>query len=149
MIRTDILKSHPGEGKEEGMKIEFVKDEGVAIELDGRCHYVRASYLGFKDGKVLLCLDFTSPTASEPVKTFLKSYSRIRGARYAVLVSGDSRWIYDNHLMREVDEIEEKAVEIKADEKDYRIAAAFYALIHCECGDADEGNRVCGLPPER
>ncbi len=131
------------------MKIEFVEDDGVVIELDGRSHYIRASYLGFKDRKVLLCLDFSSPAASEPVKTFLKSYSRIRGARYAVLIGRDCRWIYDNHLMREVDEIEERAVEIRADEKDYRIAAAFYALIHCECGDADEGNRVCGLPRER
>jgi len=131
------------------MKIEFVKDEGIKIQLDGRSYCIRASYLGFKDGKILLCLDFTSPTASEPVKTFLKSYSRIRGARYAVLVSGDEKWIYDNNLMREVDEMEEKAVEIKADERDYRIAAALYALIHCECGDADEGNCVCGLSSER
>ncbi|AAB89859.1 hypothetical protein [Archaeoglobus fulgidus] len=130
------------------MNVEFVRDEGIAIELNGRSYYVRASHLGVKDGKILLCLDFAAPTALEPVKTFLKSYSKIRGARYAVLISGEERWIYDNYLGREVDEVEERVVEVRAEEKDYRLAAAFYALIHCECGVGDEGNCLCGLPPE-
>ncbi len=130
------------------MNIEFVKDEGMVLELDGKGYYVKASYLGLKDSRILLCVDFAAPTASEPVKTFLKSYSRIRGARYAVLLSSEERWIYDNHLGMEVEEIEENAVEVRAEEKDYRIAAAFYTLIHCECGVGDEGNCLCGLPPE-
>jgi hypothetical protein len=130
------------------MNVDFVRDEGIAIELEKRSYYVKASHLGVKDGKILLCLDFAAPTATEPVKTFLKSYSKIRGARYAVLLSGTGRWIYDNLLRQEVEEIEEEVVEVRPEERDYRIAAAFYALIHCECGVGDEGNCLCWLPPE-
>ncbi len=54
----------------------------------------------------------------------------------------------NNHSGREVERIEENVVEVRAEEKDYRIAAAFYTLIHCECGVGDEGNCFCGLPSE-
>ena len=130
--------------------VEFERDDGIDIELDGKHFFVKCSYLGFFKGRIVLCIDFASPTASEPVKRFMESYTRIRRARYTVVVAGDKIWTYDVIKKEEVEDIEVQAeFEVKPDNKDFRIAAAYYNLIHCQCGVGDEGNSVCGLPLER
>lgn len=128
--------------------LRYVPDEGVRIEVGGEDYFVKASYLGFHGQKLLVCLEFASPTASEPVKTFMKSYTRIRGARYAVVLTSEELWIFDVLKNEEVKEIEYSACEVKADPRDLRVAAAFYNLIHC-CGDECEDYSVCGLSAQR
>jgi len=136
--------------EEKGVRLE--KDEGVELELDGKNFLVKCTYLGFLGNKLLLCVDFASPTASEPVKRFMESYARIRGARYAVVEAGGDVWIYDVQRKEKSEdvELEEYAgIEVNPDSKDFRVAVAYYSLIHCQCGVDNEGNSVCGLPFER
>lgn len=130
--------------------IEVIPDGGVEIEIGGKSYFVKCAYLGLYRDKVVVCADLASPTASEPVKKFIESYARIRGARYAVVESGEEIWIYDVLEKETVEDLDlEMEDEIKADAKDFRIAAAYYNLIRCKCGVDDEGNSVCGLSPKR
>ncbi|WP_202318855.1 hypothetical protein [Archaeoglobus neptunius] len=131
--------------------VELKPDDGIRIELERESCYVKCSYLGFYNDRLVLCIDFASPTATSPVKRFVESYARVRGARYAVVISGEEMWIYDCVERKEVkaEEVEILAGRPSADEKDLRIAAAYYSLIHCRCGVDNEGNSVCGLSSER
>lgn len=136
--------------EEKGVRLE--KDEGIELELDGKKFLVKCAYLGFFGSKLLLCVDLASPTASEPVKRFMESYARIRRARYAVVEAGEDVWIYDVQRKEESKDVEleeRSGRKVEPDSKDFRVAVAYYNLIHCQCGVDNEGDSVCRLSFER
>ncbi len=122
MAKRDVLKD-----------LELVEDEGIEVRVGNEKIRARCKYLGLKNGKIVACIDETNPYSIEPTEKLLISYSRIRGARYAIVVAGDIVRIYDVVEKREVDRLSYEDVEVKASEKDYRIVAAYYPLIHCSC----------------
>ncbi len=132
-----------------GLRIE--PDGGTHLNLKNRSFFVKCTYVGFCGEKPVVCIDITNPAAMEPVKRFIVSYARVRGARYAAVMAGEKVWLFDTVENREVDEeeIDTNTTPPEPDDKDFRIAAAYYSLIHCQCGEGDEGNSLCGLPVKR
>ncbi len=132
-----------------GLRIE--PDKGICMNLENKSFFVRCTYVGFSGDRPVVCIDVTNPAAMEPVKRFVVSYARVRKARYAAVVAGEKVWFFDTVKGREigVDEISIHAHPSEPDDKDFRIAAAYYSLIHCQCGEDDEGNSLCRLSTER
>ena len=113
---------------------EVVEDEGLIVDTGSERIRVHCKYLVVKNGKKIACIDETSPNAILPAEKLLKSYARIVGARYALLVAGDKLAVYDVAENREVsiEDIKE-AGGVEARDIDFRIVAAYYPLIHCSC----------------
>ncbi len=121
-------------------KYEIVEDVGVEIEIDVKgvktVRAVRASLLALYRGNKLVCIQHTSPSATEPVKRFLLSYARVISSPFAV-VAGDDVLVFESWSEREIEELPEpeealKMVELVEERKfDRRIAVAYYDLIHC------------------
>ncbi len=122
MVKHDVLKD-----------LKLVEDKGVEVQVGNEKIKARCKYLALKDDKIVACVDETNPYSIEPTEKLLISYSRIRGARYAIVIAGDIIRIYDVVEKKEVNEISYEDIEVKASEKDYRIVAAYYPLIHCSC----------------
>ncbi len=113
---------------------EVVEDEGLIVDTGNERIRVRCKYLVIKNGKKVACIDETTPNAILPAEKLLKSYARIVGARYALLIAGDKLAVYDVVGNREVSVEDIKEAEgVKARDSDFRIVAAYYPLIHCSC----------------
>ncbi len=132
-------------------KLRIETDRGIHLNLKNTTFFVRCAYVGFSENRPVVCIDVTNPAAMEPVKRFIVSYARVRRVRYAAVVAGERVWFYDTVERREIgeDEINVHAHPPEPDDKDFRIAAAYYGLIHCQCGEEDEGNSLCRLSAKR
>jgi hypothetical protein len=131
---------------------EIEDDDGVVLNIDGEEIKVRCSYVGTYRREKLLCIDLTSPLTLSSMITFIKSYARIAKIPFAILHDGEKVAVYDLTSDRElgIDEIPdpEKALEIKSHmensiniEKDKRVAAAYFSVIHCSSCSRCEVNK--------
>ncbi len=116
--------------------VEILEDPGIYIETAKEKVHAKCKYIGMLGNRPLVCIDETAPHAIEPAKKLLISYARIAGARYAALIVGEELLIYDVLSGKNVrlEDVDVNDTPVSPDERDYRVVAAFYPLIHCSCG---------------